>query len=275
MNTNLKTINYSQKRLMPSYPFDRCFLIKSSIDVPKKKLIEPITKTLELKHEVRVMKDPADLSDVTGYDHIIKAPSSMSRSDMVVLIAHAEIWQEIVYKDYDSALILEDTTTTILDSSSLNTRLLEFYSVYSDSFDILYLGKCQDSCKHYTKAYNGVYKSQSPLCKYAYIITRSCAKKLLEALPSSVPTDIHLNQLINDGLRAYVFHPNIIKRNDIDMNFDSNDPVKAQVWKESVYRENVECKYENEDESKDWTVTAAIAVAAIVIVVLLILYSRR
>ncbi len=263
---------------MPKYPFDQCFIITSSnspinSSTVDGKLNRSITDILSLKYEAHAMRNSDDISDVSSYSHIINAPSSMSRHDMAALMAHAEVWQKIVEQDIDSALILEDTAVTNFDGSSLNTKLLEFYSAYSDQFDILYLGKCQDSCKQYRKAYDGVYQSQSPLCKYAYIITKDCAKTLLSELPSSVATDVFLSQAIKAGLRAYVFHPSIIRRNDLVLPI-TDDPSKSKAWRESAYRENIECKYEPDSDTDTWIPIAIIAGVIFAIIVLIILARR-
>lgn len=256
---------------MPRYPFDQCFII-THFDKTSGTPDNSIVNMLALKHEIDAMINPDELSDMSSYAHIIESPSSMSRPDMAALISHVGVWQKIVDRNLDSALILEDTAVTNFDASSLNTKLLEFYSVYNDKFDILYLGKCQDSCGHYKKAYDGVYKSRRPLCKYAYIITKDCAQKLLSRLPTAVATDVFLSQAIADGLRAFVFHPSIIRRNDLDLFEDHDD--KSRAWKESVFRETMECKYEPEPESQNWIPIAVIIGIAVVIIILIAL-SRR
>lgn len=266
---------------MPKYPFDKCFVITSSDDSPETSTKKTsITDTLSIKCTAYPMMNPDDILDISSYDDIIKAPSSMTRIQMVSLIAHVEVWQKIANHDMDSALILEDTAVTNFDSSSLNTKLLEFYNAYSDNFDILYLGKCQDSCKQYKKAYDGVYRSKSPLCKYAYIITKACAKKLLNNLPSSFPTDVFITKIIeSESLKAYVFHPSIIRRNDLDLIL--GDPSKSKALRESVYQENVECRYETEEEPESstdietWMPLLLIVVFIIICVVIFIIISRR
>ena len=108
---------------MPRYPFDQCFIITGDNEGPELPATS-IVNILALKYEVHVLRNPDDLSDVSEYSHIIELPSSMSRSDMSSLMAHVDVWQKIVDRDLESALILEDTAVTNFDPTSLNTKLL-------------------------------------------------------------------------------------------------------------------------------------------------------
>jgi len=256
---------------MPKYPFDKCYIITSESELPESSIVN----ILALKYEVHTTRNADELNDVSGYDHIIQLPSSMTRSEMSSLMAHVEVWQKLADQDFESALILEDTAVTNFDPSSLNTKLLEFYSAHGDNFDILYLGKCQDSCGRYKKVYNGLFESKHPLCKYAYIITKECIQKLLAKLPTPLATDHFLTKCIeSESLQSYVFHPNIIKRNDLVLFEDDDEPSKSKAWKEEIFRETVECKYESETDELNW-IPFAIVGAVILLAIIILLSSKR
>jgi len=256
---------------MPKYPFDKCYIITSGSELAE----SSIANILALKYEVHGLRDPDELIDVNSYNHIIQLPSSMTRSEMSSLMSHVEVWQKLADQDFESALILEDTAVTNFDPTSLNTKLLEFYSAHGDNFDILYLGKCQDSCGRYKKVYNGLFESKHPLCKYAYIITKECVDKLLSKLPTEVPADQFLTKCIqSESLRSFVFHPNIIKRNDLVLFEEDDDPSKSKAWREEIFRETVECKYESETDDVNWIPFVILGVV-ILLIIIVVLSSKR
>lgn len=98
--------------------------------------------------------------------------------------------------------------------------------------DILYLGKCHDSCGDHkeTKMKNFV-KNHFALCAHAYHMTLPAMRKMLNLPEYGVPIDLVLGSATAHMLTSYAFHPSLIVQNN-DFSSDLRD--KSQQGANSI-----------------------------------------
>lgn len=141
--------------------------------------------------------------------------SWLSVNEIGCLLSHVLLWEKLATDpNLHRIIIFEDDARTYVDSSTIKSLIHDFYKFIHDNNiqepDMLYLGKSLDYCINYEKVWNNVYKSTHPLCLHAYIITKSCAQRLLAMAPFSDAIDIVPIKAIEKNLiNVMSFHPSL------------------------------------------------------------------
>jgi len=141
-------------------------------------------------------------------------------SEISLLLKHKKCWEEI-YKKYDYAVVFEDD---IILSDNFNNDLNTYINELPSDWDMFFIGTClnihaeqkninADPTKHVFKA--DINKGGTR-CTHAYMITKKCAKKLLDIINTEnyiidYATDWFLNNIIKDNsLNVYWAEPAIV-----------------------------------------------------------------
>lgn len=124
-------------------------------------------------------------------------------------LSHMSIWAEIAEHSDARAAIFEDDIAGYINREDLIQKLNDARNVMPPDWDLLFLGRCIDSCHESVRIADGLYKTKRPYCTHAYIISSRGARKLLSrALYTGVDTQI-VRDVEIDALKAYTFHPSI------------------------------------------------------------------
>lgn len=135
-------------------------------------------------------------------------------------LSHKSIWAMTLANNESYVTIFEDDVMSHIDQITLNTRVEEAMRLMDPDWDILYLGKCLDNCEKYIKVVQGLYRTNSPACLHAYIISNRAIRKLLRE-PLYKPIDWQLRSgILRQEIKAYVMHPSIFIQDVV--NWSSN-----------------------------------------------------
>jgi len=156
-----------------------------------------------------------DLYADTLKNRFINRFSWLSINEIGCLLSHVLLWEKLASDpNLHRIIIFEDDARTYIDNSTIKTLIHDFYKFIHDNDiqepDMLYLGKSLDYCINYEKVWGNVYKSTHPLCLHSYIITKSCAQKLLAMAPFSEAIDIiPIKAIEKNIINVMTFHPSL------------------------------------------------------------------
>jgi len=133
-------------------------------------------------------------------------------SELSLLLKHNYIWEQMVGNDIESCLVLEDD---FLLSDDFVNRFNNQIDGLSETFDLVWVGSC---CDLHEPSIDGKFLYETPRgsrCTHAYLISRKCAKKMLEFIKvNNYPVDFMFNAAIeNYGFENYWMEPDLIGQN--------------------------------------------------------------
>jgi len=142
-------------------------------------------------------------------------------------MSHLKTWEKFLETGQERALIFEDDVELV---PNFKEELLLRLNTIPNNADLIYLG-CQlsnyentqtsltvklmklligDKEKHFEKINSGVYRPSLPLGLHAYIISRECAKKLVERIKGKLANHIDYQLLmVGKDLKVYALNPNL------------------------------------------------------------------
>ena len=91
-------------------------------------------------------------------------------------LSHILVLKKFLKSNFRNCLIFEDDLKIPQVSSSLLDVTM---SMIPRNYDIIYLGRCWDSCKKTTHLNNYVVKCHAPQCRHAYGVSRKGAEKII------------------------------------------------------------------------------------------------
>jgi len=131
-------------------------------------------------------------------------------------------------------LIFEDDIITNINSISHIFNSLEEVD-YKENVDIIYLGKCLETCSKMEHIQDNIYKSVYPLCTHAYAIKNSFACKIFEYLNNQYHKGMHeaidlmYRNLINiNKCNSVVMHPSVFIQDVYKTQSDLRDAFDQQ-----------------------------------------------
>lgn len=159
--------------------------------------------------------EPFDNNHLTLKNKYLAFINLLTHTEIGCLLSHVAIWEQLINNDkLNRIAIFEDDARTHITGNTIHQNLNGFYQYLTANKlaepDILYLGKCLDTCFNYQKVYGHIYRTYRPLCFHAYIINKAGAKKLFNLAPFSEPADmIPISLIKNRSLVAMTFHPSL------------------------------------------------------------------
>ena len=130
-------------------------------------------------------------------------------------MTHAAIMYEVVDKNHDFALILEDDVEFM---TSFESSLLLFLTSAPPGRDFIFLSECYPGMTG--KLWGGfeevprLWRMPYARCSDGFLVSQLGARKVLESLPLRTVYDIHLNYINNKPSAFYWADPFIIKHNN-------------------------------------------------------------
>lgn len=145
--------------------------------------------------------------------------SKKTAAELAVFYTHRQAWQRALKEGHDYVIVFEDDIVTYISKRRLKQLLLTAHK--NLEFDILYLGKCLDTCSKFKHEYGQIYRTYGPYCVHAYMLTRPMMEYLSKEPLSHTAIDNHFRNLIQDEtIKAYAFHPSIFSQDVV--RFTSN-----------------------------------------------------
>lgn len=183
-------------------------------------------------------KSVSDQYFLDKYNHL-------SRGEIGCLLSHLSILSLTAKNENrdNYTLIFEDDITTNIQSDETLHKLFKNLSKLDEEVDIIYFGKCLETCTKMEHLEDNIYKAYGPLCTHSYAIKNSCAHKLINHLNEPKNIDIYLYQaidilyqelIIKNIWKSLVLHPSIFYQDVYRLKSDLRDIMDQQ-------RNMVEC----------------------------------
>lgn len=254
--------------------FDEIFVVNMDRDTKRLEEFDSMMKKCQLSYTRFSAIDPKALTEEQEKlkrKYIKDESQSSTRGELGCTLSHFAIWQLVVERGYKRILIFEDDARTVNPGPHIFDSVNDFYQQLGDKEepDLLYLGKCCDRCKKLKHVYENIYRSTSPLCTHAYIITNKGAKKLLSSGRFGISGDMEMAKLCSKGiLNAMVFHPSLFFQEVLSNKSNLRDHNMA-------LRNTVECYDIDMGDTTDWWIWIAVIGALFLIVLGLLLWKWR
>lgn len=221
------------------------------ISIPKrKKYMNDLLNYFNIKNAVfidTVMKDTLNVdkliqqkllrSDYKKSEEMVKKNNpkfqGLNKGRIACHLSHMKTLQTFLKSNNKNCLILEDDIK-ITDSQQTLDTLNKVLNSLPKNWEYVNLGRCWDHCHKDKPVNKWLVKSQNPLCRHAYLVSRRGAQKILDyCLPmKGYAGDIHYTEMVRKGLlNAYstkiqIFFQN---RKQFGSNLNNNDELKTCV----------------------------------------------
>ena len=184
-----KRINY-MKKVMKHYGL-RGEFIKT---VMKNKLNTEDLINRNLLHPSYLMMEKNFKADKPWY-------TGLSMGRIACHLSHMKALKTFLNSTNKTCLIFEDDIK-MLDKNKTINNFIESFRLLPKHWEYVNLGRCFDNCATQTVYNNRIVKSVSSLCRHAYIVNRSGAKKILDyCLPmKGYPGDHHYAEMVEKNL---------------------------------------------------------------------------
>ena len=183
-----------------------------------------------------VMKDDLEANNV---------PWHMTSGEVACYKSHMRAVQQLVDSGASTGLIFEDDLKQCPDYDLFQRRLGELKRELQwliEGWDIIYFGRCNDTCMMNKQVSEQLVKNTSPICLHAYMLSRRGAQKLVKYVSQEpgVPIDVVFMKLILTGkMRSLSVSPSLFYQNK-DIGTTVGNP-----------RELRECLMDNHDWYKE------------------------
>ncbi len=124
-------------------------------------------------------------------------------------LSHCSLWSAMITYNIPKMMIFEDDITSYSVEEKFESEMKKIFSIIPDDWDLIFCGRCLDTCSTMQKIKDNVYRTFFPSCTHAYIISLNAAKLLLR-IPIYTGIDSHMRDFIlNGALKAYALHPSM------------------------------------------------------------------
>lgn len=194
----------------------------------------------------------------------------LSHGEIGCLLSHVCLWEDVANNPEKNRIaIFEDDARTHVDGNTVYNLLTDFYQHLEANNipepDMLYLGKALDDCLSYEKVWGHVYRSKSPLCLHAYIITKVGAQKLLSRAPFRHAIDV-VPIKVTKEINIMVFHPSLYFQ-DVFGTTSNLRQLKAAV------NNTTECIiFQQHITSDNWDYIGIVAIGLVATIMLFIIF---
>lgn len=237
---------------------DKIFVINLDKDVVRLNEFDQQMKILNLEYE----RFPAITYDPELEERYISNGLLLSKGERGCLLSHLSIYQLLAdHPEHEHYLIFEDDARTHFTGDLMqlvqdcNKKIIEKNLATPDVF---YLGKGLDECMKLEHWFDKVYRTYSPLCTHAYIITKKLAKKICAGKHRSSIDQLLKGMIKNKEIVAAAIHPSLFYQDVLGT--ESN----LRKLRQSLYN-TLECM-EVSDASNNVGLQVGLCVVLIVII---------
>ena len=199
----------------PAVPFDIGDIFDMCLVIYMPSREQHIRRSLST-HGIRATFVPAVTPDQLDGSMIKKEWNTYNEHKVACHISHCKALRHFLESDAETCLIFEDDIREAFVADTNHKRLHLLKEELAEMrWDVIYLGKCWDTCKAARKVSLQLYKSTRPLCRHAYAITRAGATSVLKhTLPMWNNGDNMMRRLNKDGrLNALTLWPPMFFQN--------------------------------------------------------------
>jgi GR25 family glycosyltransferase involved in LPS biosynthesis len=133
-------------------------------------------------------------------------------SELSLILKHNYVFEDMIKNNYESVLVLEDDVLFVEDFiNKFNNQIKDAELDY----DLIWVGTCCNLKYPNTVSDKFIYKHNGSRCTHGYIISKNCAKKMMEFLKqNNYPADFAFNSAIEKmNLNNYWMEPSLILQN--------------------------------------------------------------
>jgi len=223
-----KRENFTSKSILHNY-FDSIYVIT----LPKRRqYIENIMLKMQIfpTYFNAINKDLIDRNKLINEGFIHKNYKN-SNGRIACHNSHINVLKQFLKTKNNSCFIFEDDIKGLdMSKTSFNEIVSESIKQLPTSYDIIYFGRCWDTCSKQIQITKNLVKAYKPQCRHAYGVSRKGAKKIIKL---SLPMikwggDTIIAKLIQNGIiEAYAITPQIFKQNrtELGTNLGNNDAL--------------------------------------------------
>ncbi|CAG8762017.1 13068_t:CDS:2 [Cetraspora pellucida] len=199
-NSTLFSLGFNYE-LNSTLGFSHIYVLGLESRRDRREKLEVLEKKLNLKFEFFPAVPQEDKKALQELE--LKDPNLMP-AQVACYLSHYKIYQSIIQRGYDSALILEDDVDFELNIASI---IANTYRVLPSDWDVYYIGYC-DYMERSGYILDGqsnspfykVHRSVMPVCTHGYAVSRAGILKLLEHLnPITETVDSTILRLMRAG----------------------------------------------------------------------------
>ena len=147
----------------------------------------------------------------------ITPTKELSNGKIACYLSHVNILKNFLKSKNNTCLIFEDDIKPNNSIHNMDIILKDVFSNIPEDWDVLYLGRCLDSCAKDNKISNYLVKNIAPACTHAIAFTKKGAQKFRENfgfIPKNKPIDWIIRDLIKDKiLKSYSVKPSLFQQN--------------------------------------------------------------
>lgn len=178
----------------------------------------------------------ADLNNYPNFS--LKNPSHIRLSELGCLLSHIGIMKHALSQQYKNIMIFED------DVCILNNDFLKKTETHMETlqnmggFDVLYLGASHKQ-PSLTRMTTEIYKVISSNCAFAYVISESFMKELVQDYSYKFPFDVHWKKFDKSRIcknKFYCIIPHLINIHDSVSTISNLKTNYATIIKNSQYK---------------------------------------
>lgn len=150
-------------------------------------------------------------------DGIISSPQlNLTLGEIGCYLSHTAMISKLQEGLDDKIIVFEDDIRipNYLTDKSIKEYILEALEKVPKDADILYLGRCYDTCGQSIPVNDMIVKVFNPLCLHAYVLFKKGISKLNDILPIKDAIDRFYVNKINEGLIAYATNPPLFMQNN-------------------------------------------------------------
>lgn len=221
-----------QKNVMNKY-----FNSVNVITVPKrKKHMTDLMKNLNIKANI---VDASLVKDI-NYNELLMnnfiSPSYYSTKNKGRIACHysqIKLIKKFLKSNDETIFIFEDDIDEDIVSNYQEIIKDSMDNIPND-WDIVFFGRCWDTCFKNIKIHNNLYKVSNPKCRHAYGLSRKGAKKILKyTVPMVNNGDLmYAKNIRNGNINAYGISPSIFyqNRNNFVTNLGNYDKLYDKIF---------------------------------------------
>ena len=145
---------------------------------------------------------PAILKQKINREHLISlgliSPQNLLNNAQIAChLSHITILKKFLKSSAINCLIFEDDIS-MPQVNKIN--LPEMLSLIPSDYDIIYLGRCWDSCRRSVSLNRQIVKCHAPQCFHSYGVSREGAKKIIKYTKALIkPPDLTISEYIRSG----------------------------------------------------------------------------
>lgn len=197
------------------------------ITIPERiNYVKKLMKQLNLKYTIINAHLKKYLNKEQLINNKIVTNKSLSLGSIACHLSHLKAVKAFLKSGKNNCLIFEDDikipSKKELNYLKKNLKDLKWILNRPNMWEIIYLGKCWNTCIFNKQIKNNLYSTNNTLCRHAYILNRKSAAEYLKLLPIYNYGDVMVNNKFN---KKIVFHPSIFYQNEDKSSLDRQNII--------------------------------------------------